>query len=166
MSSFQLFTSLIIFSWWLKSLLHWAPPCLKLSLAMLYSYAHSLPIILSCDPCLSFPVDKCLHRLLSSMYSPAKRLETHPEDQLWLLEGPHPASPRARCNHSQSSEVYDLFLVVPNVRSRCPSVELAALLTYLNIFQFCSLRPLLPCCCHWCGNMNVVKSWGSCQICP
>lgn len=72
------------------------------------------------------------------------RLEKHPRISCGSLDGPHPASSRARCNHSQSSEVYDLFLVVPNVRSRCPGVELAGLMAYLNIFQFGSFRTLLP----------------------
>lgn len=81
------------------------------------------------------------------------------------FEGPRPASSHARCNHSQSSGVYDLFLVVPNVRSRCPSVELAGLMAYLNIFQVCYFRPLLPHGYHLYQNMSVVKSWNSCQIC-
>ena len=81
------------------------------------------------------------------------------------LEGPHPASSHARCNHSQSSEVYDLFLVLPNVRSRCPSDELAGLMAYLNIFQVCSFRPLLPCGYLLCENMSVMKLWYACPVC-
>lgn len=80
-------------------------------------------------------------------------------------EGPHPASSHARCNHSQSSEVYDLFLVLPNVWSRCPCDELARLMAYLNTFQVCSFRPLLPSGYLLCENMSVMKPWDACPVC-
>ena len=80
-------------------------------------------------------------------------------------EGPHPASSHARCNHSQSSEVYDLFLVLPNVWSRCPCDELARLMAYLNTFQVCSFRPLLPRGYLLCENMSVMKPWDACPVC-
>lgn len=93
-------------------------------------------VTLSQGSCPSLPVVKLLHRLLGSIYPPPRKAGSTPQRiSCGWPHGPHPASSRARCNQSQSSEVYDLFLVVPNVRSRCPGVELAGLMAYLNIFQ-------------------------------
>lgn len=116
----------------LHSILVLDPFFLFFFLPFLVAFALLLPLINGCPGS------------LASLIPLPVRLEKHPRISCGWLDRPHPAASRARCNHSQSSEVYDLFLVVPNVRSRCPGVELAGLMAYLNIFQFCSFRTLLP----------------------
>lgn len=120
------------------------------------AYLIRLSVALSCDLDLPFLLINGWAGSLAPFTLP-ELLEMHLRISYGWPEGPHPASSHARCNRSQSSEVYDLFLVLPNVQSRCPCDELARLMAYLNTFQVCSFRPLLPRGYLLCENTSVMK---------
>lgn len=92
----------------------------------------SISVTLSCGPCCFLSIDNICTGSWALIILLSGSLEMHPKDWLWLFDGLcPPTSSCARCNHSQSAEVYGLFLVFPNSRSRCPGVELAGLMAQI-----------------------------------